>query len=223
VGVVGGAFGDLEHGSSSCSNDVSATGPDSLTNTPIPIADDGWIDAASNPLGIQGWVYAKDDCEAATSAGLNCAQRDSSLIGPDGKQGWSIEDGSVCVKGVAEQVSDPAVQWGFEVGITLNQTRDGVPMAYDASKLKGFAAQIRGILPEDLRFEVQMNDGDDEYVTMVRVPSDATVRFSTLTHSASAENPFDPARITSIALHPMPSSFAPVYYAFCLTSFGALE
>ncbi|HEX2674219.1 MAG TPA: hypothetical protein VHM25_25255 [Polyangiaceae bacterium] len=132
---------------------------------------DGWIDANSNLLKIQGAVFGYADSTSTASlltdfSGLH-----------------------MCIKGTAAQVdmaSDACVNkmftppatdcfgqyWGSAIGLNLNQPLDmtldppmgGTPLPYDASALKGFGFEVSGNTvppPASIRFKVQDNQGKE--------------------------------------------------------------
>ena len=154
-------------GTSSSAGSSSAGATGSVEGVPITPAD-GWVDGASNALGIEGAFYSYAD--TTSSVGLV-----GTFTGPTG-----------CISGTAAQVMDPCTvvapatdcfgtYWGAAMGLNLHQPKDpatgkGVetPLAYDASMLKGFAFEVTGdMVPgsKDLRFKVE--DASGEFCTPV--------------------------------------------------------
>ena len=130
----------------------------------VPIVPmDGWVDAASNSLGIVGAFYAyADDTSKMSQVGT--------FVGATG-----------CMSGTAAQVIDPCTiaptandcfgtYWGAAMGLNLNQPKDpatmmGVkdPLPFDASALKGFYFELSGdMIPasKSLRFKVENATGE---------------------------------------------------------------
>ena len=129
----------------------------------VPLtAADGWVDAMSNTLGIQGAMFAYAD---ATS-GMGLVE---DFAGPN-----------ACIKGTAAKVDlkctpmAPAKDcygqfWGAAIGLNLNQPTvmmgglavGGDAMPFDASALKGFAFEITGTkVPVSLRFKAENASGE---------------------------------------------------------------
>ena len=127
----------------------------------VPLTSaDGWVDGATNTLGIQGAMFAYAD--------------DTSKVG-------LTEDfllANACIKGTAAKVDlkctpvAPAADcygtfWGAAIGLNLKQAINPTtmmgdpPTAYDATALKGFAFEISGAaVPTSLRFKVESATGE---------------------------------------------------------------
>ena len=132
----------------------------------IPLTPtDGWVDMASNTLGVQGAVFSFGDPTSKTGMV-------SDFLGDH-----------ACIKGTAALVdktstacstmmfTPPATDcygeyWGAAIGMNLNQPIDmtlvppagGAAVAFDASSIKGFAFEITGEgipAPKDIRFKVE--------------------------------------------------------------------
>ncbi len=202
-------------------------GDSSLGGTVIAWSTTGWIDGASNPFGIQGWVWAADDCATATAADLPCVERDASLVGPDNKPGWSVTESEVCAKGTLESVTDWSKQWGFDIGINLNDSATGQTMPFDASAFRGFAADISGTVEGEFRFNVVVDGVSAEYSTNVTVPTqDATALFEgpgAIQQTSATKTPFDPTRVKFVTFFVVPQMGATKAYDFCISNFRALD
>jgi hypothetical protein len=142
----------------------SATLPEGVPLTPA----DGWVDGASNTIGVQGAMFSYADTTSAMS-----------MVG-------DFTGANACITGTAAKVVMPCTVeapatdcygtfWGAAIGLNLNQPIDETtmmgadPMPYDASALSGFAFEITGsMVPTSLRFKVE--DGTTEYCTPTAVP-----------------------------------------------------
>lgn len=136
----------------------------------VPLAPmNGWVDGASNILGIQGAMFPFGD--------------PTSLMGSSPTD-FSTSGTEACFKGTAAKVdmasmacttkmyTPPATDcygeyWGAAIGLNLNQQIDmttmmgGSPMPFDASAIKGFAFEIAGpSVPGSLRFKVEDSSGE---------------------------------------------------------------
>ncbi len=140
----------------------------------------GWLDAQTNALGMQGAVFPFGD--------------DYSTLEND------FTGSNVCIAGEAARVDlncvpePPATDcwgmyWGTAVGMNLNQPIDPVtemavdpPLSYDATQLAGFSFVISGAtVPTSLRFSVQSQNGEFcTPPTVPVVPGANTILFSDL-------------------------------------------
>jgi hypothetical protein len=130
--------------------------PEGVPLTPT----NGWIQADTNVLGIQGAVFAYAD----TTSGEGMTE--------------NFDDANACITGTVAKVDKtctpmpPATDcygqfWGAAIGLNLNQPIDETsgmgadPMAFDGSSLKGFAFVIEGMeVPTKLRFKVEDASGE---------------------------------------------------------------
>jgi hypothetical protein len=153
----------------------------------VPLTPDagGWVDGASNTLGIQGAMFAYADnttkmtMEGTCPEGADCETPFTVVVGPPP---------AVCIKGEAAKVNmmctpePPATDcygtyWGAAIGLNLNQPIDPTtmmgadPQPYDAATMgiKGFTFEINGAtVPTSLRFKVE--DASGEYCTTSATP-----------------------------------------------------
>jgi hypothetical protein len=164
-------------GTSTTAGTTSTTGGSSATGGTGPVAagvpltpTDGWVDQASNTLGIQGAMFAYAD--------------DTSKMGMT----ENFMGASACIKGTAAEVVmgctivPPATDcygtfWGAAIGLNLNQPIDMTtmmgadPMPFDAGAkgITGFAFEITGEgVPTSLRFKVE--DASGEYCNTKEKP-----------------------------------------------------
>jgi hypothetical protein len=104
----------------------------------------GWVDGASNSLGIQGAVFDVGDPASQVDLALDVTH-----------------DGKACIKGIAAKIDSFCTlqqgstdcfttYFGAYLGENLNQMGDlhmsdlGSPMPFDASGLKGFSFDVEG-------------------------------------------------------------------------------
>ncbi len=160
----GGAGGSGGTGTGTAGTGGTATLPEGVPLTPT----DGWVDAASNTLGIQGAMFSYAD----TTSGASMTD--------------DFTGTNACITGTAAKVEMPCTIeppatdcygtfWGAAIGLNLNQPIDMTtmmgadPMPYDASALSGFAFEITGsMVPTSLRFKVE--DASGEYCTTSMTP-----------------------------------------------------
>jgi hypothetical protein len=164
------ATGNTSSGGGTGNVGTGGTGTGGGTDTAgVPLLPtDGWVDAASNVLGIQGAIFSYGD--------------DTSKMGMT----EDFTGMNACIKGTAAKVDTactpvaPATDcygtfWGAAIGLNLNQpidpvTMEGVdpPLKFDATHLTGFSFTLSGsatgeAIPTTMRFKVE--DGSAEYCT----------------------------------------------------------
>jgi len=123
---------------------------------------DGWIDGASNPLHVQGAVYAGAD------------ERSAQKMSPD------FSGSNMCIKGSTAVVDlsctpiPPAPDcwttiWGAAIYMNLNQAQMGAtPAALDSSVLKGFSFELSGAnvpASDNIRFQIEPEESNNAYCT----------------------------------------------------------
>jgi hypothetical protein len=131
-----------------------------------PVA--GWVDAASNPLMIQGAIFAYADATSKLSLMSNFSGASACISGTAARVDLASEP---CT---THMFTPPALDcyaeyWGAAIELNLNQSHDpatmtgDVPAPFDASALSGFAFDLSGSnlpAPRNLRFEVESADGE---------------------------------------------------------------
>lgn len=164
----GGSGASTGGGGADTGGSSTTGGTGSVEGVPLT-STDGWVDAGSNVLGVQGAMFAFFD---ATS-GMGITQ---DFLGPN-----------ACISGTAAKVDmkctpvAPAADcygtyWGAAIGLNLNQPIDpdtglgsATAMPFDASALTGFAFEITGTkVPTSLRFKIE--DATGEYCTPTTKP-----------------------------------------------------
>jgi len=122
---------------------------------------DGWVDGASNVIGIQGAVFSYAD--NASSVGMT-----SNFTGTNACIAGSAAKVDLMCTPVAPATDCYATFWGAAISFNLNQPIDpvtGLPVGsrvpYDASALSGFAFEISGnLVPTSIRFRVDTANGE---------------------------------------------------------------
>ena len=189
----------------------------------LQFGPDGIVLPGSNPYGISGGWYSFDDCADASLANLKCTERTPTLLGPDGLTGWTIVQDLVCARGTAPRVElGPdgvpayAIQWGFGLGLNLNQ---GLPWNAANQCVRGFLIDIGGTAPATLRINVvtSKTNGISHFVE-VPLGQNAVVDFATIRQGNWVANPtpFDATQITDLQFHVFTNEQAPVPYDFCV-------
>jgi hypothetical protein len=219
--------GNSSSGGSSSSGGATggtATLPEGVPLTPT----DGWVDGASNTIGIQGAMFAYAD----TTSGADLVE--------------DFTGTNACITGTAAMVEMPCTieapatdcygtYWGAAIGLNLNQPIDETtmmgadPMPYDASALTGFAFELTGaMVPTSLRFKVE--DGTTEYCTAAATPIKAganTVTFDKLVTECWAAGGTPATGATSsllkISWQVVTNAMSTVPFDFCVSEVRALK
>ncbi|HVJ19317.1 MAG TPA: hypothetical protein VM686_28050 [Polyangiaceae bacterium] len=216
-------------GGSSAAGGSGGTGGTAALPEGVPLTPlDGWVDGASNTVGIQGAMFSYADSTSGMSM---------------------IEDftgANACITGTAAKVDmmctiePPATDcygtfWGAAIGLNLNQpidmsTMEGAdPMPYDATALTGFAFEITGsMVPASLRFKVE--DGTNEYCTPATVPVKAganTVSFEQLVTNCWTKGgtPASGAKssLLKVSWQVVTNAMSTVPFDFCVSNVRAME
>jgi hypothetical protein len=153
----------LPSGGSDATAGTSAGGGGGDLPPGVPLTPtDGWVDKASNTLGVQGAMFSYAD--------------DTSKMGLT----EDFTGSNACMKGTAAKVDlkctpmAPATDcygqfWGAAIGLNMNQPIDMTtmmgsdPMPFDGSAIKGFAFEVSGTMvpaPKDFRFKVEGPTGE---------------------------------------------------------------
>lgn len=143
-------------------DEVPVDGDESTEPLPI-VPHDGWVDAASNPLAIQGAAFAYADDVSREGMTQDFNGKNACIAGSGARVELSCTP-------VLPATDCFGTLWGAAIGVNLNQPVDRatgqglMPQAYDASGLAGFAFTLSGArLPAGMRFKVE--DSSDEYCT----------------------------------------------------------
>ncbi len=168
----GGSAGGNTGGALGSDGGSTNSGGTSFVEVPL-VPQDGWVDGASNSLGIQGPMFtSSDDTTAAT-------------VSED------FTGSNACIAGAAAQVNldctpnPPAADcysefWGAAVGMNLNvsidpSTMQGAdPAPFDATSVEGFTFELSGYtVPTSLRFAMLSGSTADRvtgYCSLSSVP-----------------------------------------------------
>lgn len=241
---------DGKHGGRDrCRHDHDAGGgePSSVAITPDAT---GWVDATSNPLGIEGPWYPYADgyddgqrggtCQTAGHADSEC----SVIFSPDPTMpGFPNVGGRMCFSGVGmpvlsvNGVPDWANMWGAGMGVDLNNpngtaTSKGV---FDAAAhhVIGISFDIDNVPPLGLRAEfgttgtagtgIQPYWGAaDFYPNSPIVPGTNTVMFSEVRTPEAVPQPLDTARIESIQFLVPTYQLTTSPFNFCISNLQML-
>ncbi len=188
---------------------------------------DGWLDVASNSLGMQGAIYAYAS--------------DTTLLFED------FSGSNACIAGLAPQVQLDCdvvppytdcygMYWGAAIGLNLNQPIDPVtgqgvePMPFDASGLSGFYFEVNGpTVPSSMRFLTRDASGQ-EFCTPVVVPilpGPNYINFADLLNNCwdpalGGAQP-DPSNISQIAWQVVTNDSSEVPFDFCVSNIVAVQ
>lgn len=191
----------------------------------------GWVDGASNSLGIQGAVFDVGDPVSKVNLSLDVTQ-----------------GGKACIKGIAAKVDTLctlpqgatgcfAVYFGAYLGENLNQAGDpqkldvGSPMPFDASGLKGFSFDVEGpTVPfkGSFRFNAQDATGTNYQspAATAIVKGSNTMLFSQLfkdaEHSNGPSADGAKAALTRISWQVVSNQAGAVPFDFCISNVRAL-
>jgi len=198
---------------------------------PLTIAD-GWVDGASNTVGIQGAVFAYSDTTSAMGLTDNTATGTKACI-----SGTAAKVDLTCTP-VPPATDCYGTFWGAAIGLNLNQpidpvTNEGVdpPLAYDATanRVTGFAFMVDGpMVPTGMRFKVENASTEFCTPTAKNIKSGAnTYKFEDLvsecwttggTSAATAKS-----GLIKIAWHVVTNDSATIPFDFCISDIRALQ
>jgi hypothetical protein len=195
----------------------------------VPLTSaDGWVDAASNTLGVQGAMFAYADTTSAMGMTEDFLAANACIAGTAAKVDLKCTP-------MAPATDCYGQFWGAAIGLNLNQPIDMTtmmgadPMPFDASALTGFAFEISGAaVPTSLRFKVE--DSSGEYCTPPAKPvklGNNTFLFSDLmtecwkAGGTSAEGA--KSGIIKIAWQVVTNDKAAVPFDYCVSNVRALQ
>lgn len=186
----------------------------------------GFVAPDTNPFKIQGPFYFYSDCDPPS--GLPCTQPDAALAGPDGKPGWTVEPGKVCMRGTAVKVQDKmfAAQWGAGLALDLNSAGGdpGVPSSkgtFDANHagVKGFSVDIAGTAPAGIRINLTMSGLGDSNFVDAKIPGTTTFNVEGAKQGSwiVAKTPLDATKIEAMQFQVFTTAASATAYDFCIT------
>jgi hypothetical protein len=192
---------------------------------------DGWVDGASNSLGIQGAMFAAGDVFSY-----------GTLVS-------DFRGSRACMSGAAVQVdltcqAPPGgdcfgLHYGAFIGLNLNQPRAGTdagePQPFDISAITGFAFDVEGpLVPSLVRFELETDQTDQDALycepTLSGEPASGhrEVRIEELTQRCYAGGRRGEAATTvkeralRLRWHVVTNDTGDVPFDFCVTNVQAL-
>ncbi len=183
--------------------------------TLIPI--DGWVDGASNEVGVQGALFAQADFISQYSQFSNftlssmCMEGETALVDVECTP---FPPATTCFEET----------WGAQMGLHLNQPLGDGPESFDASGLLGFTFDVTGpTVPEALHFFALTSQGDFCSGTQLLAGSNQ-VMFSEIVGAclSAGGSPVDRSDITSIAWRVVASAAEVTAYDFCIENLTAL-
>lgn len=210
---------------------AAVSGSSAQLGTELTWGADGFVAADSNPFAIQGPFYSYSDCEPPT--GLPCSAPDATLTGADGKPGWSVDSGRVCLKGTAVQVQAMmfAAQWGAGLALDLNSKggEPGMPASkgtFDLmnAKIRGFSVDISGAAPVRIRINLTMPGVVDSNFVDAAIPGTTTFDLAQAKQGSwvKSKTPLDASKVEALQLQVFTNAGAPTPYDFCVTAIRAI-
>jgi hypothetical protein len=196
----------------------------------------GWVDGASNTLGIQGAFFTYADTVSAM-----------------GMTSDTMSSAKICMKGTAAKVIMPCTivapavdcygtYWGAAIGFNLNQPNvtdpttmmmmGGTPVPYNASALTGFSFDVDGAtipLPSQFRFNIESATTQFCTPTAKGVkPGTNTYSFSDVESMCYATPPGPTATtiqsaVVKISWQVVTNTTATVPFDFCISNVRALQ
>jgi hypothetical protein len=154
---------------------------------------------------------------------------DAALTGADGKPGWSVDAGKVCLKGTAVQVEKSmfAAQWGAGLALDLNSKggEPGMPAVKGTFDLvhagiKGFSVDITGTAPARIRINLTMPGVPDSSFVDAKVPGTVTFNVADAKQGTwvTSKTPLDPSKIEALQFQVFTTAASPTPYDFCVNA-----
>lgn len=191
----------------------------------------GFVAPDTNPFAIQGPFYFYSDCDPPS--GLPCTAPDASLLGADGKPGWSSDASKICIKGTAVKVESGmfSAQWGAGLALDLNSKggEPGVPAVkgtFDlaAAGITGFAVELSGSAPARIRINLTMPGVADSNFVDATVPGTTTFSIADAKEGSwvTSKTPLDPTQVEAMQFQVFTNAAAATPYDFCVDAIRAL-
>jgi hypothetical protein len=210
----------------------------------------GWVDASSNPVGIQGAWYPYADgydnftglrdgtCQAAGHADSECSFISTPTVG----EPFANVGGVMCAAGTADQIlfvngqPDFANMWGGGIGFDLAGSAAGGPKGvFDAGQhnVMGIAFDIDTV-PSSFRVEFPTPESDAtslgadfwganaSYPNSPVVPGTNVVLFSNVVSPEAIPRPIDVSRLEGIQFHVVPNIAAGISFSYCVSNLKIL-
>jgi hypothetical protein len=201
-------------------------------STPIVWDARGFVATDSNPFAMQGPFYSYSDCEPPS--GLPCTTPDPSLVGADGKPGWSVDATGVCIKGTAVKVEGMrfAAQWGAGLALDLNSKggEPGTPAEkgtfdLESAGIRGFSVAISGTAPARIRINLTMPGVEDSSFVDAVVPGLTSFDIDDVKQGSwvMSKVPLDPSKVEAMQFQVFTNAASSTPYDFCVTAISALS
>lgn len=219
-GVSGGSSGGTagSSGGTATENTVT-TGGSGATSGDIRTAItpvDGWVDASTNDVGIQGGWYTFAD--------------DISTVIPATEPFFEGAGSAICISGTALPHENQDLSWGVAVGMDLNAFDDRV-FAYDALLygVTGIQFTVTGSLPPRLQINTTSLEGLTycrRYESITGSQETLSVYFDQMERDCwelDAANPApDASALATFTIQVISSANEPVPFDFCVEDVAAL-
>ena len=180
----------------------------------VPV--DGWVDASTNDVGIQGSWYTYSDGEAT--------------IVPAAAPFFAGAGSQICISG-STVLDDTGEYWGAAVGMDFNVV-DEVTYAYDATAhgVAGVKFTLTGTLPPGLQVNYTMTtsaSGDTYCARYYGITSGSltlSVAFDDVQYLCwyPLSNPVDPTVLKAISIQVTSTSSETVPFDFCVEDVSAI-
>ncbi len=228
-------------GPSSNTGGSGGGGGDSGNSVLLPPTETGWVDKASNSLGVQGAWYAYGDslgdtgmppgkCQAAGHMASECAIIESPPPGSFPNTG-----GQMCTKGSTEAVlaMDYSNMWGAGIALDFNNPGMGAPKAaFDASAIAGVEFDLIRKPLAGLRVEFPQTDTENTEAGNDYADATSSYPVSMLTEGhnvvmfSRVKGPkghvFNPMNLLGIQFH-VPSGSSQTPFDYCIANLALIK
>ena len=231
-------------GTGGSSGSQTGTGGSSSSAVGVALTPDmtGWVDKASNTLGVQGAWYTYSDATgvaSCTGTGKHMASECSMItMPPASATGFPNTGGVMCTAGSVEMVigtpPDYSNMWGAGIGLDLASSGGALSTKgeFDASKLKGISFDIDTVPGPGLRVEFPSaatdagTAGGDYWGATASYPNSPVMKGTNTVLWSAIAGPmghmFTPAHIESIQFHVPTTLSAGGSYSFCISNLKML-
>lgn len=201
-----------------------------------PTEDTGWVDKASNSLGVQGPWYAYADslgdkkCLTAGHAATECA-----IVESPPADSFPNMGGQMCTKGSTEAViaMDYSNMWGAGIALDFNNPGGGAPKAaFDASGLSGIEFDLIRKPLAGLRVEFPQTDTEGSEAGNDYADATSSYPVSMLTEGhnvvpfSRVKGPkghvFNPVNLLGVQFH-VPSGSSQQPFDYCIANLTLIK
>jgi hypothetical protein len=211
---------------------------------PLVPTDTGWVDKASNSLGVQGAWYAYADSlgDNAMPPG-NCQTKgghsdaECSKVESPAAGSFTNTGGMMCTKGTVEVVlaADYSNMWGAGIGLDFNNSGGDTPVkgAFDASSVAGVSFVLTRKPLAGLRVEFPQTategsaDGNDyadassTYPVSMLTEGANTVMFDRV--KGPKGHVFNPADLLGVQFHVPTTTTAASSFDYCISDLTLIK